>query len=119
MVRSDLVVGLLWNLDHLVVGGPLDHLLQDGSVHIGQWHHLLVLENIELQNLTSMLPDSHLLVHAEVLQHGLDGHRLLGDLHVHGEDLAIARLQLDRRHLEPADLSLQGGQNLDNFDESI
>ena len=95
-----------------MVGGPLDHLLQDGSVHIGQWHHLLVLENIELQNLTNKLPDSHLLVHAEVLEHGLDGHGLLGDLHVHREDLAIARLQLDRRHLEPGDLSLQGGRSL-------
>ena len=62
--------------------------------------------------MTSMLPGFDLLVHAEVLEHGLDGHGLLGDLHVHGEDLAIARLQLDRRHLEPADLSLQGGRTM-------
>ena len=32
------------------------------------------------------------------LQHGLDRHGLLGDLHVHREDVAVARLQLDGRH---------------------
>ena len=65
----------------LVVGGPLDHLLQDGGVHVGEGDHLLVL-----------------LVHAEVLQHGLDGDGLLGDLHIHGEHLPVRGLQLDRWH---------------------
>ena len=41
----------------------------------------------------------YLLINAEVLQHGLDGDRQLGDLHVDGEDLTIARLELYKRHL--------------------
>ena len=39
----------------LVVGGPLDHLLQDGRVHVGQRHQLLLV-----------------LIHAEVLEIILD-----------------------------------------------
>ena len=37
------ILYLLWNLDHLVVGGPLDHLLEDGRVHVGQRHQLLLI----------------------------------------------------------------------------
>ena len=41
----------------------------------------------------------YLLIHAEVLQHSLDGDRQLGDLHVDREDLAVARLEFDGGHL--------------------
>merc|ERR1719447_292504 len=62
----------------LVVGGPLNHLLQDGSIHVGQGDNLLIL-----------------FVHSKVFQHGLDGHRLLCNLDIHRKDLAITGLQLD------------------------
>ncbi len=65
-----------------MVRGPLNDLLEDGGVDVGQRDDLLLV-----------------LVHPEVLQHRLDGHRLLGDLHVHGEDLPVGGLKLDRGHL--------------------
>ena len=58
--------------------GPLNNLLQDGSVDVRQRHDLLVI-----------------LVHAEVLQHSLNGDALLCDVHIHGEYLAIRGLQLN------------------------
>ena len=33
---------------HLVVGGPLDHLLQDGSIHIGQGDNLFILNSTKM-----------------------------------------------------------------------
>ena len=58
----------------IVLGGPLDDLLKDGSIHVGQRHFII----------------GTLLLNAEVFQHGLDRDRLLGDLHVHLEGLPVA-----------------------------
>ena len=58
-----------------LVSCPLDHLLQDGGVDVGEGDLLLVL-----------------LVHTQVLQHSLDGDRLLGDEDIHWEDLAVTGL---------------------------
>jgi len=65
----------------LVVGGPLDHLLENGSVHVGQRHFFIVL-----------------LLHTQVLEHGLNGDALLGNFDVHREDLSVTGAQLDTRH---------------------
>jgi len=40
------------------------------------------------------------LIHAQVVQHGLDGDGLASDLHVNGEDFAVGTLQLDDWHTE-------------------
>jgi hypothetical protein len=31
---------------YLVMGGPLDNLLEDGGIHIGQWNHFIVLKTV-------------------------------------------------------------------------
>ncbi len=33
-----------YDLSHLVVCGPLDDLLEDGGVHVGEGDHLLILQ---------------------------------------------------------------------------
>jgi len=66
----------------LVIRAPLDHFLKNGGVDVGKRDGFVVL-----------------IVHSQVLQHGLDGDGEFGDLHVHLEDLAIGTLQLDGRHL--------------------
>jgi len=65
----------------LVVMGPGEHLAQDRRVHIGKGHNGVLV-----------------VLHAAILQHGLDGAGALGDLDVRVEDLLIRRLQLDAGH---------------------
>ena len=36
-------------LPYLVVSGPLDDLLEDGSIHVGEWDNLLVLDIVLLK----------------------------------------------------------------------
>jgi len=61
--------------------GPGEHLAQDRRVHIGKGHNGVLV-----------------VLHAAILQHGLDGAGALGDLDVRVEDLLIRRLQLDAGH---------------------
>lgn len=72
-----------WRRVVLVVGGPLNHLLQDHRVDVGQRHEFLLI-----------------LVDAQILQHGLDGNGAFGYVHIHFADLAIGALKLDLLHLE-------------------
>ena len=58
-----------------MVCAPREHLLQYGRVHVGQRNGLLVV-----------------VAHAELLQHGLDRVRLLGNLRLHSEHLAVRAL---------------------------
>jgi len=77
-----IVVILGWRRVILVIRAPLDHFLENGGVDIGKRDGLVVF-----------------VIHAQVLEHGFDGDRELGDLNVHLEDLPIGTLQLDVRHL--------------------
>merc|ERR1719234_1273885 len=76
------LVILRWGRVILVISGPGDHLLQNGSIHIWQGDNFLII-----------------VVHAKILQHGLDCHRLLCNLDINREDLTVTRLELDGRHL--------------------
>ena len=67
------------------------HLFEDGRIDVGQWHNLFII-----------------VFHAEILQHGLDGDALLGNLHVDGEDLAVGAAELDAGH----DEGLEGRERL-------
>jgi len=67
----------------LVLLRPLDDQLQDLTTHI--WQGDLLLFPL-------------LRVHAQVLQHGLDGGGHLGDFHFHGEVPVVGTRQNDLRH---------------------
>ena len=45
--KIKIVVSQFFKLVDLVVGGPGDHLLQDGSVHIRKRDHFLILANLD------------------------------------------------------------------------
>ena len=60
---------------------PLDDPFENGCVDVGQGDDLLVV-----------------FFDAEILQHGLDSHTLLGDPGVNLKHLAVAGLELDGRH---------------------
>jgi len=77
-----IVIILGWRRVILVIRAPLDHFLENGGVDIGKRDGLVVF-----------------VIHAQVLEHGFDGDRELGDLNVHLEDLPIGTLQLDVWHL--------------------
>ena len=68
---------------HLIYLVQPTNLLEDGRVDVGQRDDLVVV----------------VLLHAEVVQHRLDGHALPGHLHGHHEHLAVRALELDVGHL--------------------
>ena len=76
------LIVLWWGRIVLVVSSPLDHFFQNGGVDIGKGDNFVLV-----------------FFHAEILQHGLDGYRLPGDLYVNGEDFAVTGLKLDGRHI--------------------
>ena len=80
-----------------MVGGPLDHFFQDGSIYIGQRDNLLILNRkISVDGtLQPTCTNTNPVIHAQVLQHCLDGDGLLSYLHVNWEDLSVRGLQLD------------------------
>ena len=72
------------SLSHLVVRGPGDDLLQNVGIHIWQGDNFLVLcVNIQFHPIYKNrhhIIIAYIVVHAKILQHGLDGDRLLCNL---------------------------------------
>ena len=66
------------SLSHLVVRGPGYNLLQNVGIHIWQGDNFLVLVLTFISIESTKI--AYIVVHAKILQHGLDGHRLLCNL---------------------------------------